>query len=311
MAELKLSSAERSRRTMTKTTTKRIQKMYKQVYKDNKKALDALKGINTPAAGLERMRLEQLTRSLEDAYTQVGQAVQNEIRYGTQYVAKATCIDYTDKILKRVGLPVSGAYANVPWRVVDAIFTGSLYNRQYSLSRHIWADVSKNARDINAIVAKGIANNSSTYEIAKDLEKYVNPSAKKPWDWSKVYPGSTKTIDYNAQRLARTMITHAYQKSIVDLNEKNPFVEYFRWDASGSRPCPLCEERNGQLFPKDELPLDHPNGMCTFYIDIDLVSCGERLGAWASGESDPDIDEWMISIYHDDTRDIKGQFGRK
>ena len=64
--------------------------------------------------------------------------------------------------------------------------------------------------DIQYIVAQGIASQKSAFDIAKDLEKYVDPSAKKDWAWSKVYPGTKKVVDYNAQRLARTMVSHAY-----------------------------------------------------------------------------------------------------
>ena len=57
--------------------------------------------------------------------------------------------------------------------------------------------------------------NCSYYEIAKDLESYVRPNARLPWnlrmaDGKKIYK---KQIDYNAQRLARTLVQHGYQQS--------------------------------------------------------------------------------------------------
>ena len=127
----------------------------------------------------------------------------------------------------------------------------------------------------------------------------MNPDARKDWDWGKVYPGTKKVVDYNAQRLARTMVSHAYQQAFVRTTQKNPFVSKYKWEASNSgRVCEICEERDGKLFDKDELPLDHPNGMCTFTTVMDdLEKIGERLGDWAAGKSDPELDKWAEDLY--------------
>jgi SPP1 gp7 family putative phage head morphogenesis protein len=161
------------------------------------------------------------------------------------------------------------------------------------LSRSIWNSTSKAKKDINTIIAEGIAQNKSTYDIAKDLEKYVNPSAKKDWAWSKVYPGTNKVVDYNAQRLARTMVSHAYQQAFVRVTKPNPFVTKYRWLASNSnRVCELCNSRDGVLFEKDDLPMDHPNGMCTFtaVIDQPMTDIADRIADWALGQPDSELD---------------------
>lgn len=160
----------------------------------------------------------------------------------------------------------------------------------------------KAQQDINSIIAKGIAENKSSYDIAKDLEKYVNPSAKKDWDWSKVYPGTNKKVDYNAQRLARTMVSHAYQYSFVQTTKHNPFVEDYIWRSAGSeRTCEICAERNGKHYAKDKLPLDHPNGLCTFIANTpdNMEDIADRLADWAHGKSDPELDEFVKSLYGD------------
>ena len=175
------------------------------------------------------------------------------------------------------------------------------------------------------IVSKGVAGQKSTYEIAKELEKYVNPSKARPWDWGKVYPGSAKKIDYNAQRLARTMVSHAYQESFVRTTRKNPFIEAYRWLSSeDDRVCPICIERtegfhgvilNGEevigAYYKDDLPMDHPNGRCTFDI-ISGTSDDEdnvRLASWIKGGDDEEMDDYSRSMgYNPDI--VKGSYNK-
>ncbi|MFR3483130.1 MAG: hypothetical protein ACLTXL_06365 [Clostridia bacterium] len=86
---------------------------------------------------------------------------------------------------------------------------------------------------------------------------------EKPWNWGVVYPGVNRQVDYNAQRLARTAVTHAYQLSLQRSTRDNPFVRGYRWHSSNSgRVCPLCRKQDGTVFEKVICPLDHPNGMC-------------------------------------------------
>ena len=128
------------------------------------------------------------------------------------------------------------------------------------------------------------------------MEIYLNPKAKKPFDWSRVYPGVHKTVDYNAHRLARTGVTHAYQMSFQRSTRDNPFIEKYKWLSSNSgRSCELCRQRNGRLFEKDELPLDHPNGMCTVIAVIpkSYEQIADELADWANGKENPGIDRWL------------------
>ena len=157
----------------------------------------------------------------------------------------------------------------------------------------------KTHKDIDKIVAEGVALNKSAYDIAKDLERYINPTARKEWDWSKVYPGTNRVIDYNAQRLARTLVAHAYQQSLERTCEKNPFVTGYKWvSANSDRTCELCKERDGQIYEKGDLPLDHPNGLCTFIAVIpdSMTDISNRLADWAKGKSDSALDEFAESL---------------
>ncbi len=190
----------------------------------------------------------------------------------------------------------SDVFSRVPYGVAEELMNGKIYQGFRGLSERLWDYQRQYERDIQTIINRGIIQHKSAYDLAKDLELYLKPGAAKPWNWGIVYPGTKRVVDYNAQRLARTAVTHAYQLSLQRATQDNPFVEGYRWHSSnGGRVCPLCASRDGELFAKDSLPLDHPNGMCVVTAEItkSYREIGEELGAWARGESSPALDRWL------------------
>ena len=181
--------------------------------------------------------------------------------------------------------------------VVRNIITGNIYNQGYSLSDRIWNLEQSTMRDIYTVVAKGLAENKSMYEIAKDLEKYVNPNARLPWHVYGKTPIHNRVVDYNAQRLAKTLTQHAYQQAIIGCTKDNPLVKGYLWHAAGGHPCQLCQDRDGNVYSAETIPLDHPNGECTIepIIDgnkniIDLISNAYLNPGILSFISDLDLD---------------------
>lgn len=300
MASINLQDGEQARLTITKEQEVEISKLYRQVYLDLKKQMASLpnQGTGTTSQTLTKTYLNKLIKELKAAYQSLGEGLEKQIQKGMQETAEAVVKSNSDW-LSKAGLKIEGAYSYVPKDIVSLLSTGKVYGSGWTLSKAIWGESQKHAEDINKIVAAGVAANKSAYEIAKDLEKYVNPSAKKEWNWSKVYPGTSKKVDYNAQRLARTMVSHAYQQSLLASTKFNPFVKGYRWrSAHTHRTCEICNERDGQLYSADDLPLDHPNGMCTFIAELtgNMNSVAERLGNWANGAEDPELDKWMSSM---------------
>lgn len=300
MASINLQDGEQARLTITKEQEIEISKLYRQVYLDLKKQMESLppQGEGTTSQSLRKTYLNKLVKQLKEEYKAVGEGLEKQIKKGMQDTA-STIVQANDDWLKKAGLKIEGAYSFVPKDIVALLSTGKLYGGGWTLSKAIWGESQKHAHDIDKIVAAGVAANKSAYEIAKDLEKYVNPSAKKEWNWSKVYPGTSKKVDYNAQRLARTMVSHAYQQSLLASTKFNPFVKGYRWrSAHTHRTCEICNERDGQLYSADDLPLDHPNGMCTFIAELtgNMNSVADRLGDWANGAEDSALDSWMSSM---------------
>lgn len=191
----------------------------------------------------------------------------------------------------------SHVFSSIPAQVAEELMNGGIYRGFSGLSERIWQYEKQFTRDIQTIISRGILAQKPAYDLAKDLETYLRPEAKKPWDWGNVYPGVSRQVDYSAQRLARTAVTHAYQLSLERATKDNPFVEGYRWHSSnGGRVCPLCRERDGRLYEKDSLPLDHPNGMCVVTAEISksYEEIGRELGDWAAGRNqDPALDRWL------------------
>lgn len=290
--KLDLNTAEEIRSQITEQQEKDIERMYKRVLRNIRQ--ESKKLPNTTSGVLRRVYLSKLQNQVNEQLRDLGKNLETTITSNMLKVADAVVGDNLS-FLRYIDMPIQGAFSHVPRDVVESIITGKVYQGNWSLSKSIWKHTKKAQRDINTIIAEGVAQNKSSYDIAKELEKYVNPSARKPWDWGKVYPGTAKKIDYNAQRLARTMVSHAYQQSFVRTTQKNPFVTKYQWEASNSgRVCKLCAERDGQFFEKDDLPLDHPNGMCTYIavMEDSMVDIADRIADWALGKPDPALDEY-------------------
>ncbi len=190
------------------------------------------------------------------------------------------------------------------------IINGGFYKDNKSLSSRIWGYGDKNIQDIQYVINKGMLEQKSYLEIIKDLEKYVNPSAKKDFNFKKVYPNINKNVDYNAQRLLRTSMNHSFFSSNVANWNRNPFVEAVHWELSSQHGIrqvahfgeDVCDEYSNQNrydlgtgnFPKDQVPIPHPSCMCIQYAVIpkSLEDVGRELRDWLNGGSNLELDNW-------------------
>lgn len=296
---LNLKSAEEVRLNVSIKQQREIRNMYKRLAQQAREQAEKLKGKNNISSVLRQEYLNKLANQLTDASDEVGQEIDRVIRSSMKTTAQGV-VDAQRKFLSKIGMfGIEDAFSYVPNQIVTSIATGNIYDDNWTLSAAIWGMSKKTHKDIDKVIAEGVALNKSAYDIAKDLEKYVNPAARKEWDWSKVYPGTNRVIDYNAQRLARTLVAHAYQQSLERTCEKNPFVTGYKWvSANSDRTCELCKERDGQIYAKGDLPLDHPNGLCTFIAVIpdSMTDISNRLADWVKGKSDSALDEFAKSL---------------
>lgn len=252
--------------------------------------------LNASAPVSERY-YKELQKQLRATSQEVSNEVYKKIKSNIYKISDAVVSDNVEW-LKSFGFSSNGlnaAFSYVPHEIVQNLITGQIYDSGWSLSSKIWGDNEQTLKDIYHVMARGIAENKSIYEIAKDLESYVRPSENLPWnlrmgDGKKIYK---KQVDYNAQRLARTLVQHGYQQSFIATTQKNPFITEYVWRSNGSRACELCLSRDGVHYKKTELPMDHPNGMCTMepFIADDMI---DQLANWFNSPDGtyPEIDKF-------------------
>lgn len=299
MNEFKLGNAEKLRDRLTKEQEQEIANTYKQVADKVKKKLKSIPDNGTATSALKKQQLQQLKKLLDSEYKSMRDKIGKQIEQKAKETTQGP-INAAKEFAKKLGfVKLEGSYASVPNDVISSIVTGQVYDGDWSLSSALWKDVQHKQKDINKVIADGVSMNKSAFDIAKDLEEYVDPKAKKSWDWKKVYPGVSSKIDYSAQRLARTMPAHAYQQSLEATVKNNPFIDGYIWHSgTGKRTCEICRERDGKFFAKGKLPMDHPNGRCTFITKgQSMMDISDRLADWVNGKSDKGIDKYMEDLY--------------
>lgn len=296
-ANLLFKDAELARDAITKRQQKEIAHLYEEWAKEVGERAEHYKNMTTASSVLAEQQMRELQAQMTATSKQVSNEVNGIIKQN-MFITSEAVVRSNSEFLKALGFTnsrgINAAFTHVPDQQVRRLVTGQLYDSGWSLSKAIWSDNQKALQDVYTIVAKGMAQNKGIYEIAKELESYVNPNVRKPWnliapDGAHIFK---RAVDYNAQRLARTLVQHSYQASFVAVTQPNPFVESYRWIANGSRACELCQDRDGTIFQKDDLPLDHPNGMCTMEPVIDWDSSLDRLANWFNSDwgTDPEVD---------------------
>lgn len=321
---IKFSNADKERDKQTKEATKKVRKAYAEGYKEMKGVLDnAMNEINSNY--LAGTQTEMIKAKANEVYNNVANEVQDitlESALRSAKVAAQTQVDFLDY----VGMPGGEIYYfREPDRIVANLATGKSYegskvvrfsreahekkdkyghvttvNKPWDLSSAIWRQETKVKDDINTIIAQGLARGDTIPEIARNIEKYLLPGSQKPWFWASV----NKVVDYNAQRLVRTVIDHAYQETFKEAGKYNPWIGYYVWRSSfvAGRTCQACMDMDGNRYSKDgtgdypEMPLDHAQGLCYFEYEFtdSLEDIGEQIGNWLISPQGtfPDIDRY-------------------
>ena len=292
--------AEKKKQEVTEQQLEYIKSMYLKISNNFGQKIKELEGKTNISSILRTQYLHEYQKELADEISKINQKIGSNIKNGMEQVAQAVVDNEVDRALSYGLLGISGKFSNIPTDVVETIVSGQLYQSDWTLSKAIWGMNEKVHKDCQNIVAMGIASNKGVYDVAKALEQYVDPSAKKDYKWSRDYPGSNKVVDYNASRLARTMMSHAYQESFERATEHDPFIQGYKWNTGhNTRVCPYCmamstEDKFGLgqgIYPKDKVPLDHPNGQCFLTIVQNKSSkqVADDIANWYNGTGDAEM----------------------
>lgn len=317
-----------------KVTAERERKLY-QSFENMRKQIDEqiqTMNFSTVSERVKRQQLEEIRNKLQEQLQSHYNALESGLKDDMVSVGQSV-LKESESFYTSLNMPIGMSITSFPVEIMNNVVNGSVYDEKWYLSRALWGDYTEKLDQINEVISNGIGLNLSSFEIAKQLEQYVDPAAMHPsktivthclqdlvsgklysMDYVKRHPEKDWSgfkeknsyfrygkVDYNAQRLARTLINHAYQQNVVRQAKTNPFATGVKWEASGGeRMCEICEERDGKIFPVDDVPLDHPNGMCTFSVvtDLNMMEMSDVLADFVNGEP-TDYDDKLYDWYND------------
>lgn len=190
-------------------------------------------------------------------------------------------------------------------KTVEQMIKGKVYYNGRGLDKLLW-DATKCSKDkLNLAITSCIAQGMGAGDMSEVLKEFAM-GGHHTWSRNKIreklgpayarkYSGG---LDYEALRLARTTLTHQAQLATLATSKINPYMDAVIWhsDHQAGRTCQLCLDRDGTKFELDNVPLDHPNGMCWLEPAYSMTpeEMAKDMKAWASGEKNSGL---MDKIY--------------
>ncbi len=284
---------------VTKETIRRTQKLLEESTEElAKKLSEQTRGT------LKERHLQELMQSFKEKQKELNREIKAAVKEGIEKGAQAgtSTQSFLGEMIPDIEISKSfkSMLANVNDGVVKSIVQGDLYSDHRTLSERIWNITSEFGAKVQDVVAKGMLKQKSAAELASDIRTFVKPPERRSLSWRGSYEGyKSYYANWNAKRLARTTINHSYQTATIKAAKNNPYVTGILWRTSGShRVCDLCNSRNGKIFPVEDVPLDHPNGMCSMIPNIEksLEDIAKELSAWTEGEKNERLDSWYKEL---------------
>lgn len=214
-------------------------------------------------------------------------------------IASSADYAYYEAITKDTGLltTFNSMILSTREKTVKKLIQGKFYKDKTSLSQRLWNLENNNIKSIDIAIKTNVLRGANARELAKNLEKYVNP--KKRLEIKTDAVGFNKDISYNASRLARTSITHSFSETMINNAMNNPFNKGLKWNLSASHSArmhgktDMCDDNAGKVFAPEEIPLQHPCCLCFFTEEnISISEASKRLKVWSEGAEDKDLDKW-------------------
>ncbi|MEG1812878.1 MAG: hypothetical protein RR337_06240 [Clostridia bacterium] len=311
-----------------RTTDKAILGIYQRAAKHLARKAAAAKG-----GSLTERWLVDYEQSVRETVAEMRKAILGEVSAGARASAQLpvdVAADWLGDAMRRVGMDDSfrSVLSSVPTLSLRAMLDGKMYSDKRTLSKRIWDDTGRLGYGVEEVVAQGIAQKQSALQIAKSLEAYVNPNAACPYDWRSVYPNLpfAYNVDYNAQRLARTAINHAYWGANKMSAAENPLClgmqwllsdSHYEWQVKnyGKDVCDTYAQHDEGLgkgvYPIDRLPMPHPQCLCTQAQVVPSMEVAvDRLNHWLAGGHDPALTQGFAKWRRENVADEPTQKNR-
>lgn len=195
-------------------------------------------------------------------------------------------------------------------RAVIAIISNKQYGARQSmkLSGRIWKSTLYARTGITKVINHGMQNGLSARDIAKNLNKYMTPTAKNTILKKEIGKKFPSNPHYYALRVARSEAQYSYQESMYNAGKIMPSYEGIYWVLSNRHPVyDICdklanEKKYGEkgFYPKGKEPsLAHPQCICTQIQKLsnndDMI---DRLISWQKNpKSDKKLEDWYKKYF--------------
>ena len=283
---------------LNKKQQEEIIRVYSKAYKDTiDKGLKQAGGDKKKIDKLVKAYSAQIYDELDKIVTDYNREISDEI---IQLQRDIMCsfidpqyIDLKEKIDKLVDITNR--------KVINQMIQGNIYNDNKGLSKRLWSITNRSGVRINTAINSCIAQGMGAAEMSQNIKEFAM-GGHHTWSRNKIREKlgdgyarkyGSGGLDYEALRLARTTLTHQAQISVINSSKVNPYLQFVKWHSNhqAGRTCQQCIDRDGHLFKIDEVPLDHPNGMCwiqpVYSIDGKTEATPEEIAkdmkAWAEG----------------------------
>jgi len=305
-----LKAIERSKNKLSVDTAKKLRNVYTQAAKDL-----IAKFKKLPANSFDKATMQVYIRNISTYIRDMNDTIADINTTQYKNAAKLNK-DICSEVLQQnvdVKIPkdVLDKMYGVPENAIRGLIEGDLYKDKLSLNTRIWRIGNKYHNDIQEVLVQGIAQKKPFTDIIDDLSKYLDPKAKKDYDWGTIYPGTNKKVDFNAQRLVRTGINHAFYIGTMASAQNDPYVQAIHWELSGQHEvrqvipfgpdeCDDFAKQDGYdlgkgNFPTKETPVPHPLCLCTqtLVYTKSLKDIGKEINAWIKGAPNAGLDAMM------------------
>ena len=195
---------------ITKETMEEVERLYADWSEEVGRMANFYKHHGTPSSPLSEQYYRQLQASMQVQSGIVAEEAEGLIE-ASLYKTSQEVIESNAGWLSQWGLgtqsSINMAFAGTSSQLVQRLITGQVYKSGWSLSSSIWGDNDKTLKDIYTIMASGQAQSKTVYEIAKDLQQYVNPEKRKDWN-PLIRMKNTRTGEFEWKRLYKSKVDY-------------------------------------------------------------------------------------------------------
>lgn len=292
---------------LVKGTEKNIIKVYSNAAKELEEKLKTVKG-----GSLEERYLSSMKKELDSYVKLLRKELKKELEKSVKDSASLASniqSSFFDAILEtNISSSFKKMFSTIADEAVKQMIAAEYYKDGKTLDTRLWNLTKKNAEDIENLITINIAKGSNSRELAKLVNKYINPNRILKQNY--VVKGMDRNISYQATRLARTSLKHAFDESYRRTAAANPFNKGIKWNLSpshhdrqvkkwGKDICDVYATQNDYnlgvgVFPADKLPISHPNCLCNLTTETtDLKDARKELADWVKGGKNEKLDAWM------------------